>query len=143
MTHFIYERTANYYETDCMGVIHHSNYIRWFEEARVAFLDHIGANYAKMESGGIISPVLSVSCEYKSSVRFADTVLIEVKISDYNGFKLFFDYTVTDKESGDVRTVGKSSHCFIDKEGKLLRLNRVAPELHDIIIGCMNDEKEA
>ncbi len=63
-----------YYETDQMAVIHHSNYIRRFEESRIDFLEQIGLGYDKLEAGGILIPVLGVSCEYKSSVNFNDKV---------------------------------------------------------------------
>ncbi len=56
----IYERKINYYETDRMGVTHHSNYIRYFEEARVYFMDEMGMSYKWFEETGIIMPVLSV-----------------------------------------------------------------------------------
>ena len=61
-----YEHTAQYYETDQMGIIHHSNYIRWMEEARMDLMDQMGFSYKAMEEMEIISPVLSVNCEYKS-----------------------------------------------------------------------------
>lgn len=51
-----YEHKTQYYETDQMGIIHHSNYIRWFEEARIDFMDHCGFSYAQMEKDGLISP---------------------------------------------------------------------------------------
>ena len=61
-----YQHQVQYYETDQMGIAHHSNYIRWFEEARSYILTEIGMGYEKMEEIGIISPVLSVSakCRY-------------------------------------------------------------------------------
>ena len=62
-----YVHVAQYYETDQMKIIHHSNYIRWFEEARVDFLDQIGANYANLEANGIVSPVLTVEAQYKAN----------------------------------------------------------------------------
>ena len=55
-----YIHQAQYYETDQMGIIHHSNYIRWMEEARIAYMDELGFPYKKVEEAGIISPVLSV-----------------------------------------------------------------------------------
>ena len=58
-----YLHKVQYYETDQMKVVHHSNYIRWMEEARIAFLDAIGVSYAELETRGIISPVLSVDCQ--------------------------------------------------------------------------------
>ena len=56
-----YRHRVQYYETDQMKVVHHSNYIRWFEEARTDFLEKSGFSYAWMEEQGIIIPVLSVS----------------------------------------------------------------------------------
>ena len=72
----VFERKANYYETDQMGIVHHSNYIRWFEEARLYYMEAIGLPYELMEEAGIFIPVLGVSCDYKVSVRFAETVCI-------------------------------------------------------------------
>ena len=50
-----YRHIVQYYETDKMGITHHSNYIRWMEEARIDFLRQIGWDYAKLESIGIIT----------------------------------------------------------------------------------------
>ena len=83
-----YEHHAKYYETDQMGIIHHSNYIRWMEEARMNLMDQMGFSYKAMEEMEIISPVLSVNCEYKSMVHFHDTVVIEARMIDYNSVKM-------------------------------------------------------
>ena len=64
MEYRVYEHKTQYYETDQMGIIHHSNYIRWFEEARMDMMEQMGMGYAEMEKRGIISPVLSVHSEY-------------------------------------------------------------------------------
>ena len=61
----VYEHKVQYYETDKMQITHHSNYIRFMEEARIDFLDQIGWGYDKMEEQGILSPVVGVTCEYK------------------------------------------------------------------------------
>ena len=105
-----YEHHAKYYETDQMGIIHHSNYIKWMEEARMDLMDQIGLSYKQMEEMEIISPVLSVSCEYHSMVHFDDTVVI-------------------DKETGELRTTGKSSHCFLNRSGRPISLKRSYPEI--------------
>ena len=68
---------VQYYETDRMGVTHHSNYIRWMEEARVTFLDAIGWNYARLEQQGISSPVVSVQGDFKNTTTFDDAVVIK------------------------------------------------------------------
>ena len=83
-----YTHKVQYYETDKMGVVHHSNYIRWMEEARVAFLDEIGYGYVRLEADGIISPVTGIECQYKRPVRFGDAVMIRVTIAEYRGVRL-------------------------------------------------------
>jgi len=124
-----YEHRAKYYETDQMGIIHHSNYIRWMEEARMDLMEQIGLNYKQMEEMEIISPVLSVSCEYHSMVHFDDTVVIEAKIIKYNGIKMEVEYRMTDKETGELRTTGRSAHCFLNRAGRPISLKRSYPEL--------------
>ena len=52
-----YRHTVKYYETDRMGFTHHSNYVRWMEEARIDFMDRLGFSYRKMEEEGVVSPV--------------------------------------------------------------------------------------
>ena len=124
-----YEHQAQYYETDQMGIIHHSNYIRWMEEARMDLMEQIGLSYKGMEEMEIISPVLSVSCEYKSMVHFDDTVVIETKILEYNGIRMKVEYRMTDKETGELRSVAISEHCFLSRSGKPISLKRSYPEL--------------
>lgn len=129
----VYRHKTQYYETDQMGIIHHSNYIRWFEEARTDFLEKLGMGYDKMEAEGIISPVLSVSCEYRTMTHFGETVAVAVALTKYNGVRLELEYTVTNTDSGEVRAVGTSEHCFLDREGNILFLKRSSPEYHKML----------
>lgn len=124
-----YEHHAKYYETDQMGIIHHSNYVKWMEEARLDLMDQIGLNYRQMEEMEIISPVLSISVTYHSMVHFDDTVVIQTKLVKYTGVKMEVEYIMTDKETGDLRTTAYSSHCFLNRSGKPISLKRSYPEL--------------
>ncbi|MGN1009207.1 MAG: acyl-CoA thioesterase [Butyricicoccus sp.] len=124
-----YLHKVQYYETDRMGVTHHSNYIRWMEEARVAFLDEIGCNYARLESMGISSPVIGVEGDYKNSTTFDDVVHITLSVREYNGVKLVIGYEMTC--NGKPVFSGTSRHCFLSAaDGKILRLQRQYPDLH-------------
>ncbi len=124
-----YEHHAKYYETDQMGIIHHSNYVKWMEEARMDLMDQIGLSYKQMEEMEIISPVLSISIEYHSMVRFDDVVVIETKLVKYNGIKMEVEYKMIDKETGELRSTARSSHCFLNRSGKPISLKRSYPEL--------------
>lgn len=127
-----YIHTVQYYETDKMGITHHSNYIRWMEEARVDFLSQIGWDYARLEEMGIISPVLSVSCDYKKTTTFSDQVSISVSVKEFKGVKLHLAYEMRDKY-GNVVCQGTSSHAFLNREGKPIRMKQENPELFDTL----------
>lgn len=79
---FVYKRRAQYHETDQMGIIHHSNYVKWMEEARVRFMDLLGLGYREMEEQGIQSPVAGISVDYKKSFRFDDEAEIRVFVTN-------------------------------------------------------------
>lgn len=131
-TYVPYQHKAQYYETDQMGIIHHSNYIRWFEEARIDFMNQIGFGYDVMEAQGIVSPVLSVEAEYKSMVLFGDTVTVRLCLQQYNGVKMTLSYRVEDAASGELRCLGASSHCFLNREGRPVSLKRSAPKFDEL-----------
>ena len=80
-----YIRKVQYHETDRMGITHHSNYIKWMEEARISFLDRAGYNYARLEEEGILSPVIGVECQYKHPTTFDDTVRVTVGVEAFKG----------------------------------------------------------
>lgn len=125
-----YEHRVQYYETDQMGIVHHSNYIRWFEEARMDMLRRGGIGYGKLESLGIISPVLEVSAKYRTMTRFEDVVRIFVKIEKFNGIILMLSYQVEDKETGEIRCTGESRHCFLDEKGHPVSLKKEQEDIY-------------
>ena len=90
----IYDRSINYYETDQMGIVHHSNYIRYFEEARLDMMEQVGLSYAAMEEHGLIIPVLSVACEYIKPVLFGEKVQIHTRLVKFDGIKMQFVYEI-------------------------------------------------
>lgn len=129
-----YQHKVQYYETDQMKVVHHSNYIRWFEEARIDYMEQLGMPYEDMEKNGIISPVISVEAEYLRMVKFGDTVVIEVKIKEYNGIKLTIGYSVVDESTGMVHCRGITRHCFLNEKGRPVSLKRECPQYHEMFL---------
>lgn len=125
-----YERVPHYYETDKMGIVHHSNYIRWFEESRIHFLEKAGYPYEKMEENGVMIPVLSASCEYRNASRFGEALYIVPKIEEFNGFKFRITYRVVNKETGELKATGETRHFFTDMSLKPLRTKTAYPEIY-------------
>jgi acyl-CoA thioester hydrolase len=124
-----YIHKVNYYETDKMGITHHSNYIRWMEEARIDYFDKNNLGYKQMEDSGIISPVVSVECDYKATTTFDDRIAISVVAEEFKGVKLILRYTMINVENNTLVCEGKSTHCFIDKDGKPIYLKKSHPEV--------------
>ncbi|MGN0663147.1 MAG: acyl-CoA thioesterase [Faecalibacterium sp.] len=125
---FVYRRKAQYHETDQMGIIHHANYLKWMEEARVGFMDQMGLGYKEVEQYGIVSPVAGISVDYKKPVHFADEVEIRVWVKRYTGVLLEMGYEFVDLTSGGLCTTASSRHCFL-KDGQITSLKRSLPEL--------------
>ena len=121
MTHKV-----QYYETDMMGVTHHSNYVRWMEEARIELMDQMGFPYIKMEAEGVIVPVKSLKVDYLKPCTFGDEVEITVGIQDFNGVVITIGYEMRVKDAIVCR--GVSEHVFLDRNGKFVRIRKVMPE---------------
>lgn len=128
---FKYERKINYYETDRMGVVHHSNYIRYLEEARTEWLEVLNMPFDLLEKNKITIPVLGVNCTYKYHVTFGDTILIKTYAKEYTGVRMTIGYEVTDKKNGNIVLTGETKHCFTDRNLKPINLKKYAPQFHE------------
>lgn len=137
-----YFHNAKYYETDQMAIVHHSNYIRWFEEARIDWLEQVGIPYDAMEARGIIIPVIGVTAEYKTMTRFKETVRIECRLESYNGVRFSVSYRVYNDKTGELRCTGTSSHCFLNRDYKPIVLKRAAPDYDAIFREALKASKE-
>ena len=124
-----YIHKVHYCETDMMGITHHSNYVRWLEEAREDFLNQLGYGLKRLGEDGVTSPVVSVECQYKHTTTFDDDILIRLWVEQYTGVKLAFGYELVNTQTGQVVLTAKSSHCFIDRKGTPIAVRRRYPEL--------------
>ena len=128
----MYYHKVQYYETDKMGITHHSNYVRWMEEARIDFMEKLGYGYDRLEAEGIISPVVSLSCDYKKSTTYPDVIGIEVKVVEFKGLKLMLEYNMTN-QAGDQVFTATSTHCFLNENGRIIRISKDKPEFYEAI----------
>lgn len=128
----MYTHKVHYYETDKMGITHHSNYIRWMEEARVDFLEKKGYGFDRLESEGIVSPVVSLECNYKKPSVFSEEIDIEVFVKELKGLKLTIGYLMKNK-NGETVCEATSVHCFMNKEGRPVRLEKDFPDFYKVL----------
>ena len=138
---FTFERKINYYETDKMGVVHHSNYIRFLEEARCEMLDYANMPYSDYESFGIFIPVLSVNLDFKRHVTFDDVLVIKPFVKDFNGVRLTMGYVVKNKKTDDLVLTGETKHCFTYTNLKPINLKKSFPDFYNKFKN-LEDEKQ-
>ena len=131
MRTFEMEHRVGYAETDAMAIVHHSNYIRWFEMGRNHLLRCIGYPYSELEKMGIWMPVTGVSCQYKSPSVFDEVVVIRCWVEKLKGASVYLAYEVLSRETGQVKVTGSSSHGFTDPDLVPLRLKKEFPDLYE------------
>ncbi len=129
---FEIQHKVQYYETDQMKVVHHSNYVRWLEEARIGYLDSVGVSYAELEPRGIISPVLEVHCRYRAMTRFGETVTIQAQLVEMTVAKYRLLYRILGPD-GSLRADGETVHCFVDPKDRVITLKRADPALFQLM----------
>ena len=127
-----YVHKVQYYETDKMGITHHSNYVRWMEEARIAFLNEIGMQYEKMEAQGIVSPVTAIECKFRATTTFPDEITVQARVAEFKGIVLKFRYEMTNQR-GERVFEGRSEHCFLRSDGRIMRLDKEQPEIYALL----------
>lgn len=135
-----YERKINYYETDKMGIVHHSNYIRFLEEARCNWMWHQDISMEKIEELGITIPTLEIYCKYKYHVTSGDVIIITPRIAEFSGVRMTITYKVIDKKTGKEVIEAWSKHCFTDKAMKPINIKKKYEEVYikfnNLVVNC-------
>ncbi len=106
---------VRYYETDLMGIVHHSNYIRYFECGRHVALVNLGIPIQKIEEAGIMMPVVNVTCNYKTPAKQGDILRIVSTISAPPKARVVIE-TVIYNELNQIVCNGSVTLGFIHKE---------------------------
>lgn len=128
-----YSRRINYYETDMMSIVHHSNYIRFFEEARCDFMEQIGCNVKKLEDKGVSVAVVDAYAKYIVPLKFDDKVYITTKLTKMSAAKMEFEYEIRFADSDILATVGKTSHCCVNRSNKPMPIKKADANLYETL----------
>ncbi len=120
--HAALELAVRFVETDGMGIVHHSNYLVWFEAARVHWMDVAGVPYAEVAAGGHHFAVTAACVEYRAPARFGDTVRITASLAHLRSRQVRFDYLVENAASGALLAAGHTEHICVDLSGHMARI---------------------
>ena len=112
---------VKFFDTDTMGVVHHSNYIRWFETGRVEFLRALGIDLNEMMSDGILFPLVEVGAKFHAPARFDDELEIFTTATALTKAKMQFSYTIRRRGEEKILAEGTSTNVFTSG-GKICRL---------------------
>ena len=123
--HHIEHIRVRYSDTDAQGIVHHSNYFRWIEEARIGFLTSIASSYKQMNARGLFIPVVSCTGTFRSPAVAADLLDIRLWVRTSTRARLDFTYQV--RRSDALLATASSTHAFVNEEGNPVRLNRDDP----------------
>ena len=129
----VYRRKINYYETDQMHVVHHSNYARFLEEARLYVMEQIGLPYDKLEEMGIIIPVLELHDYYTKSIQYGDEIEIRPVIIKLTPVRFTLKYEIYMADTDELLHTAMTSHAFVDTEFKPMNLKRNFPEVYETL----------
>ena len=124
--------TPRYQETDQMGVIHHSVYPIYYEQARVAFCDAIGLPFHEIEARNLRHAMIELQVKYHRPAVFGETYTIELRILEAGKLKLKFGYRLIDRNNLLINT-GETLLVWLDEKLRPINLAKVHPDLYTLI----------
>jgi acyl-CoA thioester hydrolase len=116
---------AIYADTDAMGIVYHTNYIRWFEVGRNELFRDMGILYAEVEAAGFHLPLTQVYCHYHLPAHYDEMVLVETEIAYLKRASMKFNYLTWDENRKTLLTEGYTIHACTDRCGKIVRIPAV------------------
>lgn len=122
---------VRYAETDKMGIVHHSNYLIWFEAGRTDFIKGSSISYSQMEEKGILIPLSESSCKYISGAKYEDELIIKTWIKELTPVKVEFNYSILREKDQKELTKGSTLHVFVNNNFKIINLKRSHPEIFE------------
>ena len=123
--------TVRYAETDMMGIVHHSRYYPWFEQARTDFIKETGISYSQMEKMGVLLPLVETGARYLNGLTYEDEVLVTTQLRVLKAAKCEFYYEVYRMPERKLCATGKTVHGFVDPAFRPMNLKKKFPELWD------------
>ncbi len=114
------EHRVAFYETDAMGIVHHANYLRFFENARVAWLETHDKSYPEWSELGLHFAVTHAELDYRQSARFDDRLEITTWLESVRGASLAMAYTIVCQS--ELLVTGRTEHASINDEGRVRRI---------------------
>lgn len=141
---------VRYQETDQMGVVYHANYLTWFESGRTEMFRGLGFPYRSFESLGLLLPVTNADLQFKSPARYDDLITVYARLTTFSALRVVYEYEVRrmaegydgdGRAAGELLVSGSTSHVWLNREWKPVRIDRVQPELFRAILAALKEDE--
>ena len=106
---------VEYHHTDQMGIVHHSNYVKFFEVARTEWLRAMGITYAEMERRGVMMPIVDVAVKYRNPALYDELISVTAFVDEAPMARMTFRYEVRGEDGREIAT-GSTTLGFIDSQ---------------------------
>ncbi len=114
------EIRVRYQETDAMGVLHHANYLTYFEIGRTELLRANGYDYREVEEGGLFMVIVEIRCRYRRPARYDDLLRLRTSAIRTTAAKIEHEYQLF--RGDELLADGHSTLACVDRSGKLQRV---------------------
>jgi acyl-CoA thioester hydrolase len=118
-----------YADTDAMGVVYHTNYIKWFELGRNEFMRQLGVPCTELGKLGLNLPLIKVSCDYLKFATYDQLLIIETSFDYIKKATVRFDSRIWNENKENLLVEGYTIHACTNNEGKIRRIPKLLLEL--------------
>jgi len=113
------EVPVRFSEVDSLNIVWHGHYVRYFEDAREAFGLKYGIHYLDVHKAGYTIPIVKVHCDYKRSLKYGDTAIVQARYVDSEAAKLIFTFVIRNKATNEIIATGETIQVFLDSNNEL------------------------
>lgn len=113
------EVSVRFNEVDSLGIVWHGHYVKFFEDGREAFGRAFGLGYLDVYNSGFATPIVSLNLDYKKTVAYGDSVLIETTFINTPAAKIIFEYKIYRKSDMELVATGKTIQVFVTLDYQL------------------------
>lgn len=117
------KQQIHYYDTDCGGVVYHSNYLKYMEQARSEYLEQRGMTVRAFMDQGVYFVVSSAQLNYKFPAVYGDIIEVKTKVADFSRVRIDFEYEIYN-QNAKLLVTGKTTLVSVDKAGKITMMDK-------------------
>lgn len=114
------ETEVRFSEVDSMAVVWHGNYVKYLEDGREFFGKKYGLHYLDVYKNGLMTPIVKLNIDYKKSLNYGDTAVIEINYRDCESAKIMFDYKIFRKSDNELVASAETIQVFLNLNGELI-----------------------